>query len=89
MDIEVPGTNSTGTQATTKNFVIKATGGGSSTADYVITAQRANNGTATTGDNNAYSIKMTVGTDGKATRSCEQATSAICKAISAGKPNDF
>ena len=60
----------------------------SSTADYVITAQRANNGTATTGDN-AYSIKMTVGTDGEATRSCEQATSAICKAISAGKPNDF
>ena len=88
LDIVVPGTNSTGTQATTKNFVIKATGGGSSTANYVITAQRANNGTAATGDS-AYSIVMTVGTDGEAVRSCTQPTSAICKAISAGKPNDF
>lgn len=88
LDIEVPGTNSTGTQATTKNFVISATGGGSSTTDYIITAVRANNGETLSGDN-SYSIRMTVDTDGNAVRSCTQPTSAICKAISAGKPNDF
>lgn len=89
LDIEVPGTNSAGTSAQTKNFNISITSGaGSSTADLVITAQRANNGTAATGDLD-YDIVMTVDTDGNAVRSCTPNTSAICKAISAGNPNNF
>lgn len=87
LDIEVPGTNSAGTQAQTKNFIITATGSGSATADYVISAQRANDGTVATG-NSAYTIKMTVGIDGDAVRSCEGDTT-LCKAITAGNTTDF
>lgn len=90
LDIEVPGTTSgTGSTMTfyTKNFKFSATGSGSSTDDYVITAQRANNGTATTGTS-AYSLVMTVDTDGNAVRSCTGDTT-LCKAITAGKTTDF
>lgn len=87
LDIEVPGTNTAGTQAQTKNFNISITrGAGSSTADLVLTAQRANNGTAATGDS-AYSIVMTVGTDGEATRTCTGNTT-LCNAITAGHATD-
>lgn len=88
LDIDMPGTDTTN-GFYTKNFVFSATGGGSDTSNYVITAARAMNGTAISEGDNQYSIVMTVTKNGEATRSCTPATSTICKAISAGSPSDF
>ena len=66
-----------------------ATGWGNSTGDFVISATRANQGTALgTSDSNYYILKTTVGTDGSAKRSCEGNTT-LCKAITSGNPTDF
>lgn len=78
LDIEIPNATTTGAQ--TKNFIFTATG---TTGDYIITAQRANNGTAASGTS-AYSLKTTVKSDGTARRSCS-GDATLCKAITAGK----
>ena len=96
LDIEMPcaksttsGTTTSCSQQGSKNFNLSATGWGNSTGDFVISATRANQGTALgTSDSNYYILKTTVGTDGSAKRSCEGNTT-LCKAITSGNPTDF
>ncbi len=96
LDIEVPGTVSAGTSATTKNFTITTSGGGSASnasQPYIISAERLN-GPAT------YFLTTTVTTGGEAKRWCSASkltsvptsapsvsdeTEKICKAITSGK----
>ena len=74
LDIEMPcaksttsGTTTSCSQQGSKNFNLSATGWGNSTGDFVISATRANQGTALgTSDSNYYILKTTVGTDGSA-----------------------
>ena len=96
LDLQLPGVGSTTiTTTTTKNFVFTVLKGDTAV---VVKAQRANNGTATTGDN-AYHLNMYIANDGTITRWCNTtaATStstastpttngvtAICKSIANG-----
>lgn len=96
LDIELPNTDTNGTSASTKNFTITTSGGGSaanSAQSYVITATRSSGTT--------YVLGTIVDPDGTATRCCGSAVSStgctpatgealtICKAITSGKTTDF
>lgn len=96
LDIEMPNTASNGTSASTKNFTITTSGGGSaanSSQSYVIKATRSSGTT--------YVLGTIVKTDGTATRCCGSAVSStgctaatgdalsICKAITSGNTTDF
>ena len=92
LDIEIPSVNvaadpeheiAAHTDYYTKNFVFSATGGGSSTGNYVITASRAKDGTAIASGDLQYALVTTVGTDGSVSRSCTGSTK-ICNAINVG-----
>ena len=84
LDIEVPGTlEGTGTTFYTKNFKFSAQGAGSNTSSYTISASRANNGTALTGDS-GYTLSVTVKSDGTSRRYCSGSAN-LCKSISSGK----
>ncbi|WP_458402562.1 type IV pilin protein [Candidatus Avelusimicrobium sp.] len=92
LDIEVPGLNSAGTSAATKNFTYTTSG----TGPYIVSAAK-NNGTS-------YTISMVVQADGQFARYCgkEKASAIgtqngivatgdalkICKAITAGHDTD-
>ena len=95
LDLQLPGVGSTTTSTvTTKNFIFTVVNG-----DTVVVAkaQRANNGTATTGDN-AYHLNMYIANDGTITRWCNTAAAttsstatpptsgvtAMCKNIAGG-----
>ncbi|MBO7238081.1 MAG: prepilin-type N-terminal cleavage/methylation domain-containing protein [Elusimicrobiaceae bacterium] len=88
LDIEIPSVTTTGDDPTTsyytKNFLFTATGGGSSTANYVITAARAKDGEAIASGDLQYSLITTVTTAGGVTRTCDPSTGKICKAINVG-----
>ena len=86
LDIEVPGTAS-GKKVYTKNFLIGTANSGD---NYVITAQRATNGTANTADP-AYTLTTTVTPAGVATRTCTGSGTngaKYCAAITAGHATD-
>ncbi len=90
LDIEMPGTVAADNKTFyTKNFLFSATGWDASTGNFKITAARATNGTANSGSGSVYSLHNDVTVSGTATRSCTVATTALCKAITSGKTNDF
>jgi len=101
LDLQLPGVSSTATNTiTTKNFIIKIVIPASTTATnttFLATAQRANNGTATTSADNEYSINLSIDSNGTIRRQCTAAPAtavltadatsgapAICKNIANG-----
>lgn len=96
LDLELPGiVSGTTSTANTKNFNLAVFAPNS--GNFIATATRANNGTAITSGDNAYSISMIVTPDGTITRWCAAAaatssttaaptenTTTMCKSIANG-----
>ena len=97
LDLQLPGVGSTTTNTiNTKNFKIMVYSLSSNTV-FLATAQRANNGTATTSTDNKYSINLSIDANGNILRKCTtdpltnaavtestSGASAICKNIANG-----
>ena len=100
LDLQLPGVSSTATnQITTKNFIVKIAIPNSTTATgttFLATAQRANNGTATTSADNKYTINLSIDANGNILRRCtdlpasavltnvDTGATALCKNIANG-----
>jgi len=87
LDLQLPGVGTTTTNTiTTKNFII--TTYTPSTTTFVATAQRANNGTATTSTDNKYSINLSIDANGTIRRQCTAApvTTVLTADATSGAP---
>ena len=87
LDLQLPGVGTTTTNTiTTKNFIITAYT--PSTTTFVATAQRANNGVATTSTDNKYSINLSIDANGTIRRQCTAApvTTVLTADATSGAP---